>query len=108
MRAGMSRKTISSAKFLLLCLSSIPCSAQPRYDPVSSETYRVDSIGRVLEVSSRADAPCPPQTSKTAVLLIAGQSNTANSGETRFHSKYPNRAVNYFDGKCYPAESPLL
>jgi lysophospholipase L1-like esterase len=42
------------------------------------------------------------------VLLISGQSNSANHGGQRYASQYGDKVLNYFDGKCYVAKSPLL
>jgi hypothetical protein len=52
---------------------------------------------------------CPaPDGDNTAVIFAAGQSNAANTGEYRFRTAYPRNVFNYFRGKCYVAESPLL
>lgn len=67
-----------------------------------------DQFGRFIDVSSKIQVPCPPQTSSTGVLLGIGQSNIANFGEALFLTRYHERVVNYFGGKCYMASSPLL
>src|ERR1700721_677242 len=43
----------------------------------------------------------------TAVLLVAGQSNAANSQGQRYQSP-DDRVVNFSEGHCYRAASPLL
>ena len=51
---------------------------------------------------------CPKQTSTLGVILTVGQSNSANSGEYRYSpSELPN-VINWYDGKCFEAQSPLL
>ena len=65
-----------------------------------------DTFDRLIAYGGKQEILCPAQTSKTMVLLIAGQSNAANSGGQRYVGK--TGVVNYFAGKCYEAESPLL
>lgn len=62
---------------------------------------------RLLAYPGKVSIPCPPQTDRTAVLLIIGQSNAANTGGERFASQ-SGRVAAYFDGKCSIAASPLL
>lgn len=76
--------------------------------PAPSSEYRKDELGRIVEVAGRKATKCPKQTDRTAVLLISGQSNSANHGGMRFSSKHPGKTVNYFAGHCYPVASPLL
>lgn len=66
----------------------------------------MDVLDRLVGYGNKHEVPCPPQTDRTMVLLIAGQSNAANSGGQRYVG-LPN-VVNYFAGKCYAAASPLL
>lgn len=65
-----------------------------------------DKYDRLVAFGGKTEIPCPQQTGKTIVLLIAGQSNAANSGGQRYIGL--PEVINYFDGKCYHAESPLL
>ncbi|MCB1802632.1 MAG: hypothetical protein KDH19_20005 [Geminicoccaceae bacterium] len=51
---------------------------------------------------------CPAAGTDVAVLLIAGQSNSANHGETRHRPRQGVVNFNWFDGRCYRAEDPLL
>lgn len=74
----------------------------------ATEKYRKDELGRIVEVAGREATACPRQTERTAVLLIAGQSNSANHGGEQFSSAHPGKTFNYFEGNCYPAASPLL
>jgi hypothetical protein len=62
---------------------------------------------RLLAYPGKTAIPCPPRTDRTAVLLIFGQSNAANTGGERFASS-SGRVAAYFDGKCSIAASPLL
>ena len=67
-----------------------------------------DSLGRLVFDPYKRQVECPVQSKGTGVLLIMGQSNAANSGQKRFTTRYPDRVVNYLDGRCYVASSPLL
>lgn len=67
-----------------------------------------DSRGRLISYPNKLEIPCPAQTSNTAVILAIGQSNSANHAEKRNRNYYRNKAINYFDGKCFSASSPLL
>lgn len=101
---------VSIAAFVLgaaIIFNSISTRAS-EYDPASKALYTVDNVSRLLAVAGRKSVPCPDLTDKTAVLLIAGQSNAGNHAQANFTSAYPSRAVNLFAGKCYPMASPLL
>ena len=65
-----------------------------------------DAYHRLVAYRGKQEIECPPQTDRTLVLLIIGQSNAANSGGQR--QPPHDHVVNYFDGKCYVASSPLL
>jgi hypothetical protein len=45
---------------------------------------------------------------RTAVMLVFGQSNGANSGDTPYSPKRRVFNFNLFDGQCYVAKDPLL
>jgi hypothetical protein len=77
------------------------------YEP-ESPPLAVDSAGRLLKYAGKIEAPCPKQTPRTAVLLIAGQSNAANSAAQRHETRHPDRVLNFMSGRCYVARSPLL
>lgn len=65
-----------------------------------------NSLGQYTGTYLRSEVPCPEQTARTLVVVPLGQSNAGSSaqGET------PARAnvVNFFDGRCFRAEDPLL
>ncbi|PZN77005.1 MAG: hypothetical protein DM484_15410 [Candidatus Methylumidiphilus alinenensis] len=69
---------------------------------------RYDEFGRLVDYPNKRQTPCPAQTADTAVLLVIGQSNSANHAEKKFITQFPGKVVNYFNGKCYQAASPLL
>ena len=69
---------------------------------------KFDEYGRLIHASNKKILPCPLQTKSTAVILVAGQSNSANYADKQFTTKYPGRVFNYFNGICYIASSPLL
>ncbi|MEA2757864.1 MAG: hypothetical protein QOH65_477 [Methylobacteriaceae bacterium] len=66
-----------------------------------------DSYGRLIAYPAKIAIACPAQTERTAVLLVIGQSNAANSGGQRFPVSSGGVAA-YFDGTCQLAASPLL
>jgi len=72
-----------------------------------SSTIQTDAAGRLLSYPGKVEISCPAQDDKTAVLLVFGQSNSANHGGQRYRG-IDSRVVNFTDGKCYLAESPLL
>lgn len=67
-----------------------------------------DSLGRLTFYPGKTQIECPIQAKDTGVLLIIGQSNAANHAQKKFTTQYPNHVVNYLDGRCYVASSPLL
>jgi hypothetical protein len=70
--------------------------------------YTLDAHDRLIGDAEKLAVACPKQTDRTAVLLVLGQSNAANTGGQRFASKHGDKIVNFFDGQCYVAASPLL
>lgn len=67
-----------------------------------------DPLGRLSGYPGKVEVACPVQTGRTAVLLIIGQSNSANHGGQRYAPPHGGKVVNFFDGRCYIAASPLL
>jgi hypothetical protein len=72
------------------------------------DLYTFDQVGRLASGDHKKAAACPQQTDRTAVLLLMGQSNAGNHGGQRFRSEHDEKVVNFFDGRCYIAASPLL
>jgi hypothetical protein len=68
---------------------------------------RTDQFGRLLSYPGKIEITCPIQDEKTAVLLLVGQSNAANYQGQR-HQGADDRVVNFAEGRCYRAASPLL
>lgn len=66
------------------------------------------TFGRLVSYPGKKRIACPAQTARTRVLLVGGQSNAANKGGQRFASRHPGQVINYFDGQCFEAASPLL
>lgn len=94
--------------FVLAASASMMLPLVADAQPAPTEKYRQDTLGRIVEVTGREAVACPKQTGRTAVLLIAGQSNSANHGAEQFSSAHPGKTFNYFAGNCYPAASPML
>jgi Carbohydrate esterase, sialic acid-specific acetylesterase len=72
------------------------------------DRYTVDQVGRLESDDQKKAVACPQQTDRTAVLLLIGQSNAGNHAGQRFRSEHGETVVNFFDGRCYVAASPLL
>jgi hypothetical protein len=68
---------------------------------------QMDQFGRLQRYPGKTEIACPSQDEATAVLLVAGQSNAANSQGQRYQSP-DDRVVNFSEGHCYRAASPLL
>src|SRR5262245_17844246 len=81
-------------------------SADPHYDP--PQLFTLDNMGRLTGKVGSELATCPQQDERTAVILILGQSNAGNHGGQKTKSEYGSRILNFFDGRCYIAASPLL
>jgi hypothetical protein len=73
-----------------------------------ADLYTFDKDGRLASGDQKKVVACPHQTERTAVLLLAGQSNAGNHAGQRFRSEHGDRIVNFFNGQCYFAASPLL
>jgi hypothetical protein len=73
-----------------------------------AERFEKDALERLVGDAHKSPTPCPPQGSRTAVLLLLGQSNAANSGGQRYRSTQGARVLNFHAGRCFLAESPLL
>jgi hypothetical protein len=101
--AGVAR--IWPVRYSLLILEGPP---KPFVPEPESPPLALDSAGRLLKYAGKIEVPCPKQTERTAVLLIAGQSNAANSGAQRHETRYPDSVLNFMGGRCYVARSPLL
>src|SRR5215212_3248123 len=72
------------------------------------DRYTFDQAGRLASDDQKKAVACPQQTDRTAVLLLMGQSNAGNHAGQRFRSEHGEAVVNFFDGRCYIAASPLL
>lgn len=88
-----------SLLFVLISLSiySLPATAA-----------EFDSFGRLTSINGKVEVACPIQNKSTAVILVMGQSLSTNESSEKFSTKYPQSAINYFNGKCYVSNSPLL
>lgn len=72
------------------------------------KAIRYDFDKRLASFPDKLPVACPAAGPRTAVLLIAGQSNAANSAGQKYRSTHGADIANFFDGKCYKAQSPLL
>jgi Carbohydrate esterase, sialic acid-specific acetylesterase len=92
-------------RYSLQLIQGLP---KPFASAPESRPFAVDPAGRLLNYTGKIEIQCPEQTRRTAVILIAGQSNAANSGAQRHSTRYPDRVLNFVGGRCYVAASPLL
>ena len=92
-------------RYSLQLIQGLP---KPFASAPESRPFAVDPSGRLLNYAGKIEIQCPEQTRGTAVILIAGQSNAANSGAQRHSTRYPDRVLNFMGGRCYVAASPLL
>jgi hypothetical protein len=76
--------------------------------PSSPREFTFGPFGRLTAKPQSEAVDCPRQDARTAVFLIAGQSNAANSGGQPTLSAHGARIVNFHSGRCYVAGSPLL
>lgn len=82
--------------------------AQTSTQAANHNPIQADALNRLIRYPNKQEVPCPPQTARTMVLLVSGQSNSANHAGQRHTSQHGDKVLNYFDGKCYIAQSPLL
>ena len=101
--AGVVR--IWPVRYSLQLLDGLP---KPFVSAPESRPFSGDSAGRLTSYAGKIEIQCPKQTERTAVILIAGQSNAANSAAQRHNTRYPDRVLNFARGRCYLAASPLL
>jgi len=66
----------------------------------------MDRFASLLRYPGKIEVQRPAQAATSAVLLVIGQSNAANLGQ-RYQSP-DDRVVNFSEGHCYIASSPLL
>jgi len=69
---------------------------------------KFDRFGRLVFSSEKKEVSCPNQNQDTAVIVVVGQSNSANSSPSKTTPKFGEKIFNFYDGKCFKAESPLL
>src|SRR5271165_2922007 len=63
----------------------------------SNPDILMDQFGRLQRYPGKTEIACPAQDEATAVLLVAGQSNAANSQGQRYQSP-DDRVVNFSEG----------
>ncbi|WP_165677770.1 sialate O-acetylesterase [Metapseudomonas otitidis] len=86
---------------------TLPVGVRSAYKPLIDKS-KLDVYGGYAFVKERQESSCPEQDDSVGVVLAAGQSNSANYADLKYHTKYPGQVLNYYAGKCYVATSPLL
>jgi hypothetical protein len=81
---------------------------QLKYLTLNNSAVEFDEFGRLVYSSAHHEVECPHQTERTGVLISFGQSNSANHAEYKFKEGELNNVVNYYNGRCFQAQSPLL
>ena len=102
--------------FICTVLLSVSALVAAQACAQASEVYTFDTFERLAACPgiyegacpNKFEVACPVQSKTTGVILAIGQSNAANTAETKITTQYPKEVVNYFDGKCFVASSPLL
>lgn len=74
----------------------------------NKDAVRIDNYERLVSFPGKTKVECPTQKQGTGVLLVIGQSNSANYAEKIYATELPDKVFNYFNGRCYVASSPLL
>ncbi|MES2887115.1 MAG: sialate O-acetylesterase [Pseudomonadota bacterium] len=86
--------------------------AQPTVSPVVMPPLppgaEADALGRLTAWPGKKSVPCPEQTPDTAVILVLGQSNAGNHGQTLAIREPRPEVLNWQVGGCTLASSPLL
>ena len=95
---------------VLLVVAALPLPIAGYFLFISANRHvgTYEGFGRLVAYPGKVEVDCPVQDKDTAVLLVAGQSNSANYGQEKMESRHPGHVFNYFDGNCYNASSPLL
>lgn len=70
-------------------------------------SYAKNVHGQLDFYAGKKRIPCPQQDATTGVILVLGQSNSANTGMRPTPRPLPG-IVNFHDGACYDGASPLL
>jgi Carbohydrate esterase, sialic acid-specific acetylesterase len=66
-----------------------------------------NEYGQLIEYPGKREMPRPIIGPRTLVAFTFGQSNSANSGSQRYRAA-TRKVLNYFDGRYFLAEDPLL
>lgn len=80
----------------------------PSNDDLAPNLNKLDEYERLIFTPNKTEVKCPDQKKDTAVLLAFGQSNIANASPVKMSTEFPSQVLNFFNGKCFIASSPLL
>ena len=104
----MTSRQLLTGALLLIATLPLPVVGYFLFVSANRPVGTYEAFGRLVAYPGKVAVPCPAQDKDTSVLLVAGQSNSANYGQKKMASHHPGRVLNYFDGTCYEAGSPLL
>lgn len=86
--------------------------AKRSLEGVGLNEYKFSSVAGRDDVlvfdASREEIECPIQNERTGVLVAFGQSNSANYASHRFMPEDVPNVINWYNGNCFRAQSPLL
>lgn len=80
----------------------------PAVSPLLPPGAEADALGRLTAWPGKQRVPCPEQTPDTVVILVLGQSNAGNHGQTLTVREPRPEVLNWQAGSCTLAGSPLL
>jgi hypothetical protein len=82
--------------------------ASKRYPDELPPGAKLDASLRVVMWPGKREIACPAASQRVATVLILGQSNAGNHAQSASESSPDDSVLNWFEGKCYVASSPLL
>lgn len=91
--------------------AALPASAPKVAQPAPTSLppgAAIDALGRLSAWAGKTEVPCPSLDTPTAVIVVLGQGLAGNHAEPGNPRQPHERALNWYQGKCYPASSPLL
>jgi hypothetical protein len=102
------RKLLFAAGFCAVSLLAFVLWRALRLPRLDAPEALYDSYTRLVAFPGKIAVACPRQDARTAIIIAIGQSNIANFAARLYQARHGDRVVNFFDGACARAGSPLL